>query len=127
MNLLLCILWVALIIFCVTSCNNSSASGLYHDSFNNSIELQSNGTVHYNQLNGNSLSCHSTGTWSKLDNNQLTISLEINSNCSLVSQFSGNWEIKDCYKYGQEESGCLVQNDYYFFSENKNFFLLILQ
>lgn len=115
MNLSLHILWVALIIFSVTSCNNSSASGIYYDSFNNSIELQSDGTAHYNQLNGNSLSCHSNGTWNKLDNNQLAISLEINSNCSFVSKFSGNWEIKDCYKYGQKESGCLVKNDYYYF------------
>lgn len=115
MNLAINVFWITFIIFSITSCNNSSVSGLYHDSFNNSIELKSDGTVQYNQLNRNSLSCHSMGTWSKLDNNQLTISLEINSNCSFVSRFSGNWEIKNCYKYGQEESGCLVKNDNHYF------------
>lgn len=100
------------------SFNNTSTNGLYHDSFNNSIELQSDGTVHYNQKNGNSISCHTNGTWSKFDNNQLSISLEINSNCSFVSRYSGTWEIKDCYKYEQEKAGCLVKGDeFYFFKK----------
>jgi hypothetical protein len=100
------------------SFRSNDFKGLYHDSYNNSIELQSDGAVHYNQLNGNSISCHTKGTWSKLDNNQLSISLEINSNCSFVSRYSGTWEIKDCFKYGQEESGCLVKGDeFYFFKK----------
>lgn len=100
------------------SFKNNDFSGLYHDSFNNSIELKSDGSVHYNQLNGNILSCHTTGNWSRLDNNQLNISLVINSNCSFVSRYSGTWEIKDCYKYGQEEVGCMVKGDeFYFFKK----------
>lgn len=94
-------------------------SGLYHDSFNNSIELQSNGTVHYNQLDGNSISCHTTGQWSDLGNNKINISLEINSNCSFVQRYSGDWEIKDCFKNGESESRCLVkQNNFYFYKEH---------
>jgi hypothetical protein len=107
--------YFGIIIIFISSLYSSNLTGTYQDSFNNSIELKIDGSVHYNQLNGNILSCHTTGTWSKLDNNQLTINLEINSNCSFVSRYSGIWKIEDCYKNGQEEAGCLVKGNAYYF------------
>jgi hypothetical protein len=96
-----------------------SINGLYHDSFNNSIELQSDGKVHFNQLNGNSSSCHTTGQWSDLGNNKINISLEINSNCSFLQRYSGDWEIKNCFNNGDPESGCLVKGqEFYFYKKD---------
>jgi hypothetical protein len=118
MGLISILLYGGLITSSISSCENSNINGLYHDSFNNSIELQSNGTVHYSQLHGKYTACHTTGTWTKLNNNQLTISLEINSNCLFNQRYSGDWEIKDCFKYGEAESGCLVKgNEFYFFKQ----------
>ncbi len=119
MSLMLILLYGGLIASSVSSCDKSAAEGLYHDDFNNSIELQSNGKVHYYQITGKSMSCHTTGTWTKVDNNQLIISLEINSNCLFNKRYSGTWEIKDCYKLGEAESGCLVKGDEYNFYKVK--------
>lgn len=118
MSLILILLYGGLITSSISSCENSNINGLYHDSSNNSIELQSNGNVHYSQLIGKYTACHTTGTWTKLNNNQLTISLEINSNCLFNQRYSGTWEIRDCFKYGDKESGCLVKGDeFYFFKQ----------
>lgn len=95
-----------------------SQNGLYHDSFNNSLELQTNGIVIYNQLNNaGTLSCQTSGTWQKINENQLTIRMEYNYNCSFVSRYSGDWEIQDCFKSGHKVNGCLVKENYYFFRE----------
>lgn len=116
---------ISYVLYCITavtffaSCDKSKPTGLFHDSFNNSIELKSDGTVHYNQLVGNSPSCHTTGYWRKIDNNRLRINLDITSNCSFVGRYSGIWEIKNCFKYGESKSGCLVMGDqHYFFKKN---------
>jgi c-di-AMP phosphodiesterase-like protein len=99
--------------------NNSNLTGLYHDSFNNSIEFQANGIVHYNQLNRNSLSCHTIGHWIDLGNNKINITLEINPNCSFVYRYTGEWEIKDCFKLGESESGYLIKEGNLFFYKEK--------
>ncbi len=118
LGLISILLYGGLITSSITSCENSNINGLYHDSFNNSIELQSNGNIHYSQIIGKSIACHTTGTWTKLNNNQLNIKLDINSNCLFNQRYSGTWEIKDCYKYGQKEAGCLVKgNEYYFYKQ----------
>lgn len=109
--------YIGIIISFVSQFFASSLTGIYHDTLNNSIELKSDGTVHFNHLEVNSVSCQTTGNWNKLDSNHIKINFNINSNCSFISCYSGNWEIKGCLKYRNIRSVCLAKNNEFQFKK----------